>query len=107
MLAQKWLKPETDFNRFKTQLGRVPSAALPEDRKYNPLAANPYVLFRALAHSARYTRPELIQAMDLLLECNLNLISRNLDPSLLLQQTLIQIVGSPAAIRAAPVPAPA
>ena len=51
---------------------------------------------------ARYTQPELIQAMDLLLECNQKLISRNLDPSLLLQQTLIQIVGRPAETRAAP-----
>jgi DNA polymerase-3 subunit delta len=101
MQAQKWLKPETEFPRFKAQLARVPSGALPEDRKHNPIAINPYVLFRALGQSAHYTQPELIQAMDLLLECNLKLISRNLDPSLLLQQTLIQIVGRPAASRAA------
>jgi DNA polymerase III delta subunit len=107
MLAQKWLKPETDFNRFKGQLARVPSGALPEDRKYNPLAVNPFVLFRALGQSAHYTQPELIQAMDLLLECNQKLISRNLEPSLLLQQTLIQIVGRPAGTRAAPVRAAA
>jgi DNA polymerase-3 subunit delta len=107
MASKKWLEPTTDFNRFKSQLARVPSTALPEDRKYSPLAINPYVLFRALGQSANYTRPELIQAMDLLLECNLKLISRNLDPSLLLQQTLIQIVGRPAATRAAPLRAAA
>jgi DNA polymerase-3 subunit delta len=107
MLAQKWLKPESNFDQLKDQLARIPSGAMPEDRKYNPLAINPFVLFRALAQSARYTRPELIQAMDLLLECNQKLISRNLDPSLLLQQTLIQIVGRPAGSRAAPVRAAA
>ena len=107
MTAQGWLKPETDFNRFKAQLARVPSGALPEDRKFNPLAINPYVLFRALGQSRRYTQPELIQAMDLLLECNQKLISRNLDPSLLLQQTLIQIVNPSAGTRAAPVRAAA
>jgi DNA polymerase-3 subunit delta len=107
MMAQKWLKPETDFNRFKNQLARVPAGALPEDRKYNPLAVKPFVLFRALAQSANYTRPELIQAMDLLLQCNLKLISRNLEPSILLQQTLIQIVGRPAGTRAAPLRAAA
>jgi len=107
MVAQGWVKPETDFNRFKAQLARVPSGALPEDRKYNPLAINPYVLFRALAQSRRYTQAELIEAMDLLLECNQKLISRNLDPSLLLQQTLIQIIGRPAETRAAPVRAAA
>jgi hypothetical protein len=35
--------------------------------------------------------------MDLLLECNLKLISRNLDAALVLQQALVQIVGAPAA----------
>ena len=107
MTAQGWLKPETDFNRFKGQLARVPSGALPEDRKFNPLAINPYVLFRALGQSRHYTQAELIEAMDLLLECNQKLISRNLDPSLLLQQTLIQIVSPPAGTRAAPVRAAA
>jgi DNA polymerase III delta subunit len=107
MVAQKWLKPETDFSRFKAQLSRVPSGAMPEDRKYSPLAINPFVLFRAVAQSVRYTQSELIQAMDILLECNQKLISRNLDPSLLLQQTLIQIVGRPPGTRAAPVRAAA
>ena len=107
MMAQGWLKPETDFSRFKAQLARVPSGALPEDRKFNPLALNPYVLFRALGQARHYTQAELIEAMDLLLECNQKLISRNLDPSLLLQQTLIQIVGPPAPPRAAPVRAAA
>jgi DNA polymerase III subunit delta len=32
MLAQKWLRPETDFSRFKTQLARIPPEALPETR---------------------------------------------------------------------------
>jgi DNA polymerase-3 subunit delta len=96
MLAQKWLKPETDFSRFKAQLERVPVEELPEDRKFNPLAINPYVLFRALAQARNYTQGELIAAMGLLLECNQKLISRSLDPALLLQQTLIQIVSRPA-----------
>jgi hypothetical protein len=104
MLGQRWLKPGTDFAGFKTQLARIPSGALPEDRKFNP---NPFVLFRALGQSPNYTQAELIQAMGLLLECNQKLISRNLDPSLLLQQTLIQIVSRPAGARAAPLRAAA
>ena len=81
----------------------MPADALPEDRKFSPLAINPYVLFRALGQSRHYTQTELIEAMDLLLQCNQKLISRNLDASLLLQQTLIQIVSRPAGARAAPV----
>jgi len=95
MMAQKWLKPENDFNRFRNQLSRVPADGLPEDKKFNPLAMNPYVLFRAMGQARNYTQAELIGAMDLLLECNQKLISRNLDPALVLQQALVRIVSRP------------
>jgi DNA polymerase III subunit delta len=96
MMAQKWLRPETDFNRFKSQLARIPPEALPEDKKFNPLSINPYVLFRALSHAPNYAQAELIAAMDLLLECNRHLVSRSLDPALLLQQALVRIMSRPA-----------
>jgi DNA polymerase III subunit delta len=97
MMAQKWLKPEAEFYRFKAQLARIPADALPEDKKFNPLALNPYVLFRAAAQARNYTQAELIAAMSLLLECNQKLISRNLDPTLVLQQALVRIVSRPEA----------
>jgi DNA polymerase-3 subunit delta len=96
MLAQKWLKPEADFNRFRSQLSRVPTDGLPEDKKFNPMAMNPYVLFRAVGQARNYTQAELIAAMDLLLTCNQKLISRSLDPSLVLQEALVTIVSRPA-----------
>jgi DNA polymerase III delta subunit len=95
LLAQKWLRPESDFGRFKGQLARIPAEALPEDKKFNPLAINPYVLFRALGQAPNYTQAELIIAMGLLLECNRQLISRSLDPALVLQQALVRILGRP------------
>jgi DNA polymerase-3 subunit delta len=95
MLAQKWLRPESDFNRFKSQLARVPVDALPEDKKFNPLAINPYVLFKAVGQASNYTTAELVTAMDLLLECNRQLISRGLDPALVLQQAVVRIVSRP------------
>jgi DNA polymerase-3 subunit delta len=95
MQAQKWLKPESDFSRFKSQLARIPAEAMPEDKKFNPLAINPYVLFRALAQARNYTQAELVAAMDLMLECNRQLISRALDPALVLQQALVRIVSRP------------
>ena len=96
MLAQKWLKPETDFSRFRSQLSRVPMDGLPEDKKFNPMAMNPYVLFRAVGQARNYTQAELIAAMDLLLACNQKLISRSLDPTLVLQEALVTIVSRPA-----------
>jgi DNA polymerase-3 subunit delta len=93
MMAQGLLKPEPDYQRFTWQLSKIPADALPEDRKYKPA---PYVLFRAVQQAPHYTRHELTQAMELLLACNQKLISSGLDPSLILQQSLVQIVSRPA-----------
>lgn len=87
---------DRDYNRFKTQLERVPADKLPADKRFNPLALNPYVLFRAMPHSKKYSLAELVRAMNLLLECNRKLVSSSLDEALVLQQTMVQIVGSAA-----------
>jgi DNA polymerase-3 subunit delta len=92
MLREGWIKPETDYNRFKMQLEGVPAERLPADRRYNPLMLNPYVLFKALPQAKRYSQAELVRAMDLLLQCNQRLVSSGLDESLVLQQALVQIV---------------
>jgi DNA polymerase III subunit delta len=92
MLHEGWVKPDMDYSRFKAQLERVPADQLPEDRRFNPLAINPYVLYKAIPQVKRYTQAELIRAMDLLFQCNLRLVSSNLDESLVLQQALVQIV---------------
>jgi DNA polymerase III delta subunit len=92
MLREGWIKPDADYNRFKVQLERIPAGKFPEDRRFNPLASNPYMLYKALPHARRYSTEELIRAMELLLDCNRRLISSSLDESLVLQQTLVQIV---------------
>ncbi len=94
MVREGWIKPDVDYGRFKAQLERVPQDQVPLDRRFNPLALNPYVLFKALPQVKRYTETELVGAMDLLLRCNQRLVSSSLDESLVLQQTLVQIVGS-------------
>ncbi len=92
MLSAGMIRPEQNYGRFKAQLDRVPAEALPEDRRINPLAMNPYVLFRALPQSRRYSRDELIRAMDLLLGCNRKLVSSGSEGALVMQQTLTEIV---------------
>jgi DNA polymerase III subunit delta len=92
MFGEGWIKPEMDYNRFKAQLQRVPADRLPGDRRFNPLALNPYVLYKALPQIKRYSEAELIRAMDLLLRCNQRLVSSGLDEALVLQQTLVQII---------------
>jgi DNA polymerase-3 subunit delta len=99
MLREGWIKPEMDYNRFKAQLERVPADKFPADRRFNPLALNPYVLFKALPQAKKYTQSELVRAMDLLLRCNQRLVSSGLDEALVLQQALVQIV-APQAVAA-------
>jgi DNA polymerase-3 subunit delta len=97
MLREGWLKAEQDYNRFKAQLARVPAEKLPADRRFNPLALNPYVLYKALPQAGKYSAGELVRAMDLLLRCNQRLVSSGLDETLILQQALVKIVASQAA----------
>jgi DNA polymerase-3 subunit delta len=103
MMREGWVKPVGQYGSFKTQLDRVPREQLPADRRFNPLSINPFVLFKAMPHAQRYSQEELVRAMELLLRCNHLLVSSNLDEALVLQQTLVQIVGSaPAGARAEP-----
>jgi DNA polymerase-3 subunit delta len=101
MLREGWLKPTTDYSGFKAQLERIPAAKLPTDKRYNPLALNPYVLFKALSQVRNYSETELVRAMDLLLHANQRLVSSALDERIVLQQTLVQIVGTAASRPAA------
>lgn len=87
------IKAGGEYFRFKSALEKVPGDNLPKTKQFNPLALNPFVLFRAAQQSARYTQAELVRAMDLLLECNLRLVGSSLDEVLLLQQTLVRIIG--------------
>jgi len=95
LAREGWIKPDADYTRFKAQLEKIPISEMPEDKRFNPLGINSYVLFKALPQARRFTPAELVAAMDLLLQCNRRLISSSLDGALILQQTLIQIAGVP------------
>ena len=92
MVREGWIKPDVDYGRFKGQLERVPADKLPVDKRFNPLALNPYVLYKALPQIRRYSQEELVRAMELLLQCNRKLVGSGLEESLVLQQTLVQII---------------
>jgi DNA polymerase-3 subunit delta len=99
MLREGWIKLTSDYNNFKSQLERVPKEKFPADKRFNPLALNPYVLYKALPQAKKYSQGELVRAMDLLLRCNQRLVSSGLDEALVLQQALVQIV-APQAVAA-------
>ncbi len=101
MIKEGWLKAEVDYPRFKSALERVPPDALPQDRKFNPLAMHPFMLYNSLAHTRKYTSEELVRAMELLLIANQKLVTSSADEAMVLQDTLIRIVQQPAAAQAA------
>jgi len=92
MLREGWIRVEHDFNRFKAHLDRVPADKLPADKRFNPLAMHPYMLFKAVSQADNYSTDELVRAMSWLLECNQRLVSSGLDEALVLQQALVNIV---------------
>ena len=96
MIREGWLKPTNEYNRFKSQLERVPADQIPADKRYNPLAMHPFLVFKTLQHAGHYASEELVRAMDLLLQCNLKFFSRT-DAALALQQTLVRIISRPEA----------
>ena len=96
LLRLKWIRAGGGYPQFKSQLEAIPDDRLPDDRKFNPKAMHPYMLFNALGHARQYTEGELTRAMDILLRCNRQLVSSSTDDTLLLQQALVQIVSKAA-----------
>ena len=96
MLRLKWIRAGGGYPQFKSQLEAIPDERLPDDRKFNPKAMHPYMLFNALGHARRYSEEELTRAMAILLACNRQLVSSSTDDTLLLQQALVQIVSQAA-----------
>ena len=101
MIREGWIPAEAPYPRFKAKLEQVPAEQLPKDRKFNPLAMHPFMLYNALGQTKNYTSEELVKAMELLLQCNMRLISSQTDPGAVIQETLVQIVGSRKMERAA------
>jgi DNA polymerase-3 subunit delta len=89
------LKPARDYNTFKAQLERVPASALPADRRFNPLAGHPFVLFQAMKQAGNYRIEELVEAMGTLLDANRKLVGSDLDEAMVLQQAALDIIGIP------------
>ncbi|MEY4918760.1 MAG: polymerase subunit delta [Verrucomicrobiota bacterium] len=92
MMREGWIKESRDYNSFKAQLEKISPDKMPTDKKFNPLATNPYVLYKALPQVKKYSASELVNALEVLLRCNQKLVSSGLDEALVLQQALVQII---------------
>jgi len=101
MVKEGWIKADAQYSQFKAALDRISPEALPQDKKFNPLAMHPYMLYNSLGHTKRYTSEELVRAMELLLTANQRLVTSSMDEALVLQDTLIRIVQGNAVSQAA------
>ncbi|MDZ4743382.1 MAG: DNA polymerase III subunit delta [Verrucomicrobiota bacterium] len=85
-----------NFADFKTRLARAAQQLadqMPGDAKYNPLSMNPFVLFKVAQASSRFTKNELIRAMDTLAKTYLALIYSSADAQIALESAIIRIAG--------------
>lgn len=94
LIDRKVLQP-ANYGGVQAQLNRIPASVasqLPADKKLNPLLAHPFVVFKTLSQAARYTRPQLIRAMEWLLDTNRQLVSSALPDQLALEELVARIV---------------
>jgi len=88
------LKADAAYGALKAQLDRLDPDEFPKDRRYSPLGIHPFVLSKALQQARNYTAAELVRAMEILLEANRRLVGSGTEERLVLQQTLVDILGS-------------
>lgn len=94
LVEKKLIRANGDYSSFKAQMDRLPSEVtenLPQDKKLNPLAAHPFVLWKAVSGTLHYHRSELQGALKILLEANERLVSSGGDPKNILEGALLKI----------------
>lgn len=94
LAEKKLLRLGGDYASFKSQLDRLPSwisETLPKDKKLNPLASHPFVLWKAASGASRYTRKELQVGLELLLICNEAMVSSGGDSQELLKEAILKL----------------
>ena len=92
LVLQGRLRVERNFAAFRAQLSSVDAGDFPDDRRFNPLSQNPYVVFRTASQVGHYSQSELVRALTALMDCNTRLVSVGDEASALLRQCVIDIV---------------
>ncbi len=108
LVEKKLLRTGGDYNSFKSQVDRLPAwvaesqppvrkAQDPKspEKKPNLFGMHPFRLYKISSGATRYTRAELQQALETLLECNERLVSSGGDPRSVLEESLIKICMKP------------
>ena len=86
-----------DYKSFVNAYRNLPkelSAQLPTDRRFNLLKQSPYPVYLALRQNNNFTLHELLDAMERLLEADIQLKSSQFDPGLILEQLIVELCAS-------------
>ncbi len=95
LVDRKLLRPGGEYMQIKGQLDRLPASVrdeLPADRKLNPLLQHPFPVFKTLQQAVNYSRPQLIRAMQWLLDTNQQLVTSSLPDRLAMEELLARII---------------
>ncbi len=98
LIEKKLLQPSPYYPSFKSQIDQLPTWVtenLPQDKKLNPLASHPFVIWKACSGATHYTGQELQSALQSLLECHELIVSSGNDPQNILKDTLVKICMKP------------
>jgi len=95
LVDRKLLRPGGEYPQMKGQLDRLPASVrdeMPADRKLNPLLQHPFPVYKTLQQAANFTRPQLIRAMQWLLDTNQQLVTSSLPDRFAMEELLARII---------------
>ncbi len=98
LTEKKLLRSCSDYHSFKSEFDRLPEWVLknmPTDKKLNPLAGHPFVLWKAMPGVRHFTAKELTEALEALLDCNERMVSTGIDGGKALEEMIVKICMSP------------
>jgi DNA polymerase III delta subunit len=78
LVAEGQLRPDDPYPRFKSRVDALPDTVrdvFPADRRLNPFAQHPFVLYKVAGQAAGYSASELERAMHLLVDANRDLVT--------------------------------
>jgi DNA polymerase-3 subunit delta len=97
MMDEGLLRPTRDFRAFQAQLERLkqgpPIPWLAEEKRGNPLMQHPYAAYSSQLQAQRFDMAGLTNALDALVQANIELISTGGDSRIVLERALIRAIG--------------
>lgn len=80
------------YKQLQSQMRSLDKSMFSEDRRFNPLAQNPYIIFKAMGKVGRYRESELVRILEVLQEANQKMVFVSADPASVLRECVIKIV---------------